>query len=122
MRTDEAILEELQKARADYHEAAEVEKPEQLSKRSKAIKGLMQELSDYYTEGADPCPDCDNIPHGMQKNPQEVEIGCLHCQPQSKRVEHGRVTRIEPRVRANSRERAVLLWNEGVRMERQVEG
>jgi hypothetical protein len=79
MRKVREIEADLAKARAAYHEAANSEPPPKLYERSRAIRALTDELAATYTDGAEPCPDCGNPPHGMRKNPATIEVGCLAC-------------------------------------------
>lgn len=46
---------------------------------NKKLNALRAEMGALFSEGAKPCPICKNTPHGMQKNPTTVEIGCLVC-------------------------------------------
>jgi ssDNA-binding Zn-finger/Zn-ribbon topoisomerase 1 len=79
MRKAREIEADLAKARAAYHGASGTEPAPKLYERSRAIRALTDELAATYTEGAEPCPDCGNPPHGMRKNPATVEVGCLAC-------------------------------------------
>lgn len=81
---------------AAYHEVADTAPAPELRQRTAEIQALRGELSALMSEGAQPCPKCGVPPHGMRKNPQTFEIGCLGCGGAQ---------------RAGSREEAVSLWN-----------
>lgn len=107
MRNEDEIVQELARARADYHEAVQEETIAELAERSGRIKELMAELSATLSRGAMDCPDCGQPPHGMLKTPGAkmvrapvYVVGCLAC----------------PRAaRGNSPEQAVKRWNEEAR-------
>lgn len=73
---------------------------------SDQIKALREQLSAMICNGAVPCPDCGNMPHGM-KQPLKVgneiftvfEVGCVVCS--------------DHRARGLTREEAVQKWNAG---------
>lgn len=48
-------------------------------KNAARIKELRAELQSLLTDGAQPCPDCGNTPHGIRQA-RVYEIGCLVCQ------------------------------------------
>jgi hypothetical protein len=60
------------------------------------IKGKMKELSDYLSNGAEPCPICGELPIGMQVKPGVYEVGPIGSQL---------------RARGSSPEEAVEKWN-----------
>ena len=96
MRDEATILEEMRQKMAEHHEAGDEATVAQVRERTAQIQALRQELSDGITQGAQPCPDCDIPPHGMRKNPQQWEIGCLSC---------------GLRARENSQEACLEAWN-----------
>ena len=64
------------------------------------LKAARKALSDHIAMGANPCPECNQLPHGMRKNPATYEVGCITC-PKPKRA------------RGNSAQAAVIRWNRG---------
>jgi hypothetical protein len=95
-RTDDVILSELEQAVAAHHEGA--------PGMDGTIKALREELAGVITEGANPCPNCGNMPHGIKQNaavknmPISIyEIGCLVCR--------------DRRSQSVTREGAVENWN-----------
>lgn len=91
---------------------------------SAELKKLRAEASALVTEGANPCPRCGEMPHGMlqyrgegKEVLTEYEIGCLVCKP----FEHKDGTWRSAETRRNpSPTQAVLLWNAGPDMWRVV--
>lgn len=88
MRDPLLILDELDAARAAYHEAANVEPAPKLAERSAAIKELMAEFVAAVTDGAQACPECKAVAYGRLKSresggkaykPTIFEIGCHKC-------------------------------------------
>ena len=98
MRNDEHVLTELKTARAEYHQASQLETAPQLVARQRKIEELMAELSGFITKGANPCPQCGNLPHGIAQ-PDYYEVGCL----------------VDKGVHSKGRtpERTVEAWNRG---------
>ena len=94
----EKIISELQKLTQAHHEG--------VPGLDEEIKALRAELVAAITEGAEPCPDCGNLPHGMIQNAvlnKQVialyEVGCLTCR--------------DHRAQGLTREVAVTHWNNG---------
>ena len=88
MRTIKQINDEISKLQAKYVDLREGKKPEEeWMPVSNKIKALKQELSSTISDGAKPCPNCGNLPHGMllrpavpiEKRPATYEVGCLGC-------------------------------------------
>lgn len=71
-----------------------------------ALKAARNALSAAIAEGAQPCPDCGLMPHGMRqavpyaRNGMGYEVGCLNCKDHRG-------------ARSESRAAAVAAWNEG---------
>jgi hypothetical protein len=104
MRTDKHIAEELQAAQQAYHSAATNGKDG--SQYAAEMKTLRAELASYITDGAEACPDCGNLPHGIRQQAgvnrlviTYYEVGCLTCK--------------DHRAQGQTREEAVENWNEG---------
>lgn len=79
------------------------------------VVALQKELSDVITAGANPCPDCGELPHGLEqpsgKGGIEYEVGCVAGCPD---LELPDGTRIQHRVRGGLLPKhAVDAWNEG---------
>jgi len=94
-RTDETIIAELQDAVKAHHEGTNMDAH---------IKALRGELQAVLTEGAQPCPNCGNMPHGIRQSAVAnklpifiYEVGCLVC--------------ANRRAQALTREGAVENWN-----------
>lgn len=97
-RTDVEILADLAAAKAKHHN-----KPAEAT--SAKVKELTQELTDWITAGATPCPICGNPPHGIRQ-PTYYEVGCL--------VDRNPERPDQPlRAIGLSRKNAVDNWNEG---------
>ena len=88
MRTLKQINDEISKLQAKYVSLREGKKPEdEWMPVSDQIKALKKELSSTISDGAEPCPDCGTLPHGMllrpavlsEKRPATYEVGCLVC-------------------------------------------
>lgn len=111
-RDEPAILAEIAAAQAEHHEGADTLPAPAIRAIAERIKAARAELSASITDGANPCPECKNPPHGMVKTPARLErgamlpplyeIGCLAC-PSSA-------------ARAYGREAAVKAWNDGERV------
>lgn len=89
---------------AKYRAMADTATQSELRKASDAVKECRKALSACITEGAEPCPDCKVLPHGMEQpkgDSVEYEVGCLAC---GKSVRGGLLPK-----------HAVEAWNEGVR-------
>lgn len=97
--------------RADKHERNDDLTNREDREISGEIKDLNTQLSTVITDGADPCPNCGETPHGI---PQEVglkgetwyiyEVGCLT--PKSETHPQTRTIDLLPEL-------AVLRWNRG---------
>lgn len=124
MRDEQTVLNELVKAREDYHKVADSLPAAKLAVRSSAIKALMRELSDVIANGASVCPLCGKRPHGRQKTPAYsdshgqheavYEVVCLNCRPKFELVvNHPELAKkIEMRAQGTgSPASAVLAWN-----------
>lgn len=75
------------------------------TKRTDEITGKLADLSNVIAQGANPCPHCGVVPHGMRATPKSpdyffFQVGCLNC----------RDCRAEGRTPA----KAVEKWNAGV--------
>lgn len=83
--------------------------------KSQAVKTKQAELSAAITEGAQPCPLCKQVPHGIEQpaaggKSVEYEIGCLGCKP----IKHTDGTMRRPAVRGGLlAKHAVEAWNAG---------
>ena len=71
----------LKNARAEYHKKAATLTAVEIAQEVEKFKKLNQKIVDLITEGAKPCPDCGNAPHGIfhDGTPNPFEIGCLSC-------------------------------------------
>lgn len=105
-RNDEVILRELQAAVQARHEAVAVQPAPVVEKMAEGIKALQAELSAYITQGAEACPVCGNLPHGIRQDAtlrrEKItlyEVGCL--------------TDANRRAQGMSRSEAVERWNNG---------
>jgi hypothetical protein len=98
-----------------YKLAADPETPQgKLHAVSMAVKDVSREVSAAITLGCEPCPGCQQVPHGMEQPGRrgafEYEIGCLGCKP----FDHTDGTRREYRVRGGLMpSHAVDAWNAG---------
>lgn len=97
----------LQAAREAYHEAREHAPPHIERSLHHAVKTAMAEFAAKMVEGAEPCPKCGAMPHGIEQPRRdgrgcEYEIGCLACK--GERVRGGLMP-----------SHAVEAWNAGVR-------
>lgn len=106
MKTESDLRERLEKAVAEYESARNALPAPAVAEISSRIKCLKQELSDMLVSGANPCPDCGSLPHGMRHEGIALgivvyvyEIGCLKCR--------------DHRARGSSQEAAVAAWNQG---------
>jgi hypothetical protein len=94
-------LNALKAAQAEYHKKADSLTPPEIQKESEKFAKLQKDIADTITEGANKCPDCGNLPHGIfhDGTPNPFEIGCI-------------VDR-DHRVREALPEDAVEQWNKG---------
>lgn len=94
-------LKNLKAEQEKYNEAAATMSAEERSEATAKFKDLRSEIVDELREGANPCPDCGNLPHAIfhDGTPNPFELGCL--------------TDANHRVRAALPEDAVAAWNEG---------
>lgn len=97
-RIEQEIVAELEAVRQEYHEKAQTEPPPVTRELSIRIRELQAKLSDYITSGANPCPTCGELPHGIHQ-PTRYEVGCLNCR--------------NTRAIGITRKNAVDNWNEG---------
>ena len=83
VRTYNDVLAEIQAVQAEYHEKANIASAAELRSLSSKMKALRQEASSLITDGAMPCPECGELPHGMFRERGRgmsiYEIGCLNC-------------------------------------------
>jgi hypothetical protein len=90
-------------------EARAAQKPERVREATDKAKALRAEMSALISEGAEACPHCGQLPHGME-HPSGFEVGCLSCKP----FQHTDGTMREHRVKGALLPRhAVEAWNEG---------
>lgn len=79
-RRPKTVLKHLQAAVEEHHilsQADVVDTKKQGQLRHEILK-LRSELSASITKGAEECPDCGQLPHGI-KQPRGYEVGCLTC-------------------------------------------
>jgi hypothetical protein len=76
-------LDAIENAQAKYFAIVDTGNRAEVQAASQAVKAAKAALSAALVVGADPCPSCGGVPHGMlQPRPQDVtlvEIGCLAC-------------------------------------------
>lgn len=87
----------------------------EVKKASEAVRDAQRELVLHLTEGAEPCPDCGNAPHGMEQNRSdgkgiEFEIGCSYS---CSAFLHDDGTIREHRARGALPQHAIEVWNAG---------
>jgi len=94
-------LKALKAAQAEYHEKANKLTPPQIQDERVKFEKLQKDIADTITDGANECPDCGNLPHGIfhDGTPNAFEVGCIHCR--------------DHRVREALPEDAVDKWNAG---------
>lgn len=80
MRTENKIKADLQKLVRLNHEKSEGFTKVQQRELDLQVKKLRQELSDFYSDGAKPCPKCGAQPIGMDRA-TKYEVGCVGCPP-----------------------------------------
>lgn len=73
---------------------------------NKAVRSLRQELSDLYSDGANPCPKCGTAPIGMDRA-TKFEVGCVVCPP----FLISPATRVSYSAQGRSPAEAVDNWN-----------
>lgn len=104
------IHAELDAALQEYREGAHTLAAPTLAELSTSIKLLQQELSDACAMGSKTCPQCGNLPHGMERRPGLFEVGCLACLPELVKI--GTVTmRKSSAARGKTAAAAVDNWN-----------
>jgi hypothetical protein len=104
----------LASAIAEYNDVVHTASANDVRAASDKIRELRAELASTITEGANPCPDCGNAPHGIEqpgrRGTSEYEVGCLVCG----NFEHTDGTIRQHRVRGGMLpQHAVDAWNEG---------
>lgn len=113
MRTDSVILEEIAALKAERDAFVGRMTTAELEKANGDILSLLDELNDLLTEGAEPCPQCENMPRGMRRAKDVAtlgvyEVGCVYCAPTTD--EKGKRTSIS--ARGFSIKEAVGNWND----------
>ena len=106
MRNEYEITIELNEKKAAYNEVAANMTPAQQKATSDEIKALLAELAACIVDGANVCPTCSNMPHGIHQ-PRYYEIGCQTCAYDR----NGEARAI--RAKGVFREEAVANWNAG---------
>jgi hypothetical protein len=111
MRTESEIKNELDAAAALHHEKADEFTRKEERENSDKIKSLRKELSAFYSQGANACPDCGQAPIGMDRG-VVYEVGCIGCAP--KPVERdGKTLRRSASAQGRTPQQAVENWNAG---------
>lgn len=107
MRTENEILSAINALKSDYLSKVDLFTSAELYAHNQQMKQLQAELSSLLSFGANPCPRCSSLPHGMIFRTQIVsgvkvnlyEVGCLNCKNTS--------------ARGSSAKEAVEKWNNG---------
>lgn len=122
MKDYETLAEELVEAKAEYHDAANTLPAPKLREMTDRIDAIQAEIVVVLSEGADPCPDCQQPPHAMHKAPGVFEMGCLNCEPKEEPRKPDQDPHIviitKPCSRAATARAAVKAWNEGKRVQK----
>lgn len=106
MRNEFEIITEINETKAAYHEMADTMPAVQQKAVAEKMKALYAELAACIVAGADVCPTCGNMPHGIHQ-PRYYEIGCQTCTYDR----NGEARAI--RAKGALREEAVANWNAG---------
>jgi plasmid stabilization system protein ParE len=105
------LTDAIETAQAAYHDIVDTGNRFEVAAASDAVKAARAALATELVEGAESCPQCDTIPHGMlQARPGDVvliEIGCLNCK--------------HHRANGGSPEIAIDKWNAGVKAYKGIE-
>lgn len=98
MRSEYEINQELKELLADYNANCQNMTSAEIGAHNAEVKALRAELQAVLTNGAKPCPDCLEMPLGINQ-PRFYEVGCSCPEKQSK---------------GQFIEEAVENWNNGV--------
>jgi hypothetical protein len=111
MRTESQIKADLDAALTLYRANAQTWNAAQIAESNKKVKALQAELSDFYSAGANPCPNCGLSVFGMDRG-TVYEVGCTKCDP--KPVERdGKTLRRSASAQGRTPQQAVENWNAG---------
>jgi hypothetical protein len=111
MRKESEIKKELAALIAENHSKAQTAPAPEIRLITVKIKALQQELSDLYSDGANPCPVCKAAPIGMDRT-SCYEIGCTVCRPIAVEVD-GVTKRQSFSAQGRTPLKAVENWNAG---------
>lgn len=111
MNTDTQLLEKIATLKSDRDQRIGKMTVGELEAVNGEILALQADLNTVLTQGADPCPNCGNDPHGMRRAKDVAtlgmyEVGCVFCPPTVK-DNH----RISISARGFSIPEAVENWN-----------
>lgn len=118
--TEQGIKSELEATLKQYRDGAQTLSASSLQELSAVITDLQAELGAFYSAGAKACPNCGNLPHGMERSAGVYEVGCLACLPQIVKQGAGSMRR-SPAAQGKTPQEAVGNWNAGKRLEQPVQ-
>jgi hypothetical protein len=104
------IKAKLEATQRQYHDGVHTLPAAALSVLTETMKELRKALSDCYSAGASPCPDCGNLPHGMERRPGLFEVGCLACLPRIVLGNGGKLREVRA-AQGKTAQDAVANWN-----------
>ena len=125
--SEESLQEKVNLALAEYQSKAHSSTQAELQVLSNTVKNAKKALSDFISFGANECPSCENLPHGMvvkeTNDGKGYEVGCLKCsplffdkdgKPADEKTPKNEKVRVSFSARGYTPEIAVKNWNNGL--------